>query len=232
MRAGRAALPLLPLITLILTVSGWQAAHAHPGGLDDNGGHIDRSTGIYHCHRAGCVVRDPASIKSRRVPAKPRFRRKDWGGWKDVDNDCQDTRAEVLQRDSSVPVTFTSRKSCAVSRGQWHDPYTGDQFTRALSLDIDHIVPLEWASNHGGAKWDKAQKQNFTNELDNLIAVGAGVNRDKRAQGPDKWLPPEENFHCRYLARFLHVYKKYALQFEIAEREALTPIAASCDLIL
>lgn len=25
-------------------------AGAHPGGLDDNGGHVDRSTGAYHCH--------------------------------------------------------------------------------------------------------------------------------------------------------------------------------------
>ena len=29
---------------------------AHPGGTDDNGGHIDRSTGVYHCHRADCIL--------------------------------------------------------------------------------------------------------------------------------------------------------------------------------
>ena len=29
-------------------------AHAHGGGLDARGGHTDRSTGKYHCHRAGC----------------------------------------------------------------------------------------------------------------------------------------------------------------------------------
>lgn len=28
---------------------------AHPGGVDDNGGHLDRSTGLYHCHREDCV---------------------------------------------------------------------------------------------------------------------------------------------------------------------------------
>lgn len=29
---------------------------AHSGGVDENGGHIDRSTGAYHCHREGCVL--------------------------------------------------------------------------------------------------------------------------------------------------------------------------------
>tara|TARA_R110001583_G_scaffold194100_1_gene364272 strand:+ start:7417 stop:8661 length:1245 start_codon:yes stop_codon:yes gene_type:complete len=30
--------------------------HAHQGKLDENGGHLDRHTGIYHCHKEGCVL--------------------------------------------------------------------------------------------------------------------------------------------------------------------------------
>ncbi|MDE2906026.1 MAG: YHYH domain-containing protein [Acidobacteriota bacterium] len=30
-------------------------AAAHPGGLDSNGGHVERTTGQYHCHRDDCV---------------------------------------------------------------------------------------------------------------------------------------------------------------------------------
>lgn len=221
----------LILITLGVVLSGGEPAHAHPGRLDKNGGHVDKSTGIYHCHRAGCVVPAPRTqVENRQVTTVAKFNRNEWGNWKDVDGDCQDTRAEVLQRDSTIPVTFTDSKSCAVARGQWHDPYTGDQFNRALSLDIDHIVPLEWANNHGGAGWSKEKKQRFTNELANLITVGAGVNRDKGAQGPDKWLPPEENFRCIYLARFLHISEKYELRFVAAEAQAITSIAISCDL--
>lgn len=40
---------LLTLVTLLPA-----PALAHGGGLDDNGGHHDRRTGEYHCHRASC----------------------------------------------------------------------------------------------------------------------------------------------------------------------------------
>lgn len=42
-------------------------AAAHGGGLDANGCHTDRKTGIYHCHRAGSAAppretRQPQSL--------------------------------------------------------------------------------------------------------------------------------------------------------------------------
>ncbi|MCA9578503.1 MAG: YHYH domain-containing protein [Myxococcales bacterium] len=42
------------------------SAAAHRGGLDDQGGHHDRRTGEYHCHRAGC--RQPP--RERRDPER------------------------------------------------------------------------------------------------------------------------------------------------------------------
>lgn len=30
--------------------------YAHPGGLDANGGHVNRATGEYHCHRPDCIL--------------------------------------------------------------------------------------------------------------------------------------------------------------------------------
>jgi endonuclease YncB( thermonuclease family) len=39
------------LMSLILVPS---LVFSHPGGLDRYGGHYDRQTGGYHCHRAGC----------------------------------------------------------------------------------------------------------------------------------------------------------------------------------
>lgn len=29
---------------------------AHPGGQDSNGGHVNRATGEYHCHRSDCIL--------------------------------------------------------------------------------------------------------------------------------------------------------------------------------
>lgn len=33
-----------------------QASLAHPGGIDTNGGHVNRKTNVYHCHKAHCVL--------------------------------------------------------------------------------------------------------------------------------------------------------------------------------
>ncbi|WP_373047167.1 YHYH domain-containing protein [Vulgatibacter sp.] len=43
------------------------AAGAHGGGLDGNGGHHNRKTGEYHCHREPCFSNQ---AKSKAKPAK------------------------------------------------------------------------------------------------------------------------------------------------------------------
>jgi hypothetical protein len=51
----------------------------------------------------------------------PAFNRVDWKHWIDEDGDCQNTRDEVLIRDSRVPVTFVPRndgKMCRVAAGE------------------------------------------------------------------------------------------------------------------
>lgn len=44
------------LILLASSVLVVNIACAHGGGRDSNGGHVDRSTGIYHCHTDDCVL--------------------------------------------------------------------------------------------------------------------------------------------------------------------------------
>jgi len=44
---------LVFIATLSLVTYGVSAS---PGRLDSNGGHINQTTGIYHCHRADCVI--------------------------------------------------------------------------------------------------------------------------------------------------------------------------------
>ena len=55
-------------------------------------------------------------------------------GWADLDGDCQDTRAEVLARDSLVPVA----KGCKVYRGKWLSYYDNLTWTRSFEVQIDH----------------------------------------------------------------------------------------------
>ncbi|GAB3380810.1 HNH endonuclease [Spongiibacter taiwanensis] len=210
------------------------SAFPHGGGLDSNGGHNNRQTGEYHCHRAPCT-----SVKSLVEKAQTEavdegrafsslYDRADWPHWVDADNDCQDTRAEVLIRDSQVPVKFKRNKGCSVSHGSWLDPYTGQLFDKASDLDIDHIVPLAWAHGHGAGGWTRAQKRAFANDMDNLLAVDAGANREKGAKGPDDWMPPAAAYRCEYLGRFKTLVAKYRLVFYPSESSAISQLATSC----
>ena len=53
---------------LILTVAFIPTlTFGHGGGLDENGGHIDRSTGEYHCHQADCILPTVATEANIRV---------------------------------------------------------------------------------------------------------------------------------------------------------------------
>jgi len=45
------------LISLVINVFSVNA-YSHGGGVDGNGGHLDRSTGIYHCHNNNCLTTD------------------------------------------------------------------------------------------------------------------------------------------------------------------------------
>ena len=74
----------------------------------------------------------------------PPYDRSEWGGWPDEDGDCQDLRAEFLIAQSRVPVTFRSDRACVVATGEWIGAYSGDLFTDARDVEIDHVVPPQW----------------------------------------------------------------------------------------
>ncbi|MCO1333317.1 HNH endonuclease family protein [Microbulbifer sp. OS29] len=137
--------------------------------------------------------------------------------WSDPDRDCQDTRHELLVRYSLSPVTFTRSSHCKVDTGLWLDPYTGGFFLKASDLDVEHIVPLKWAHDHGGASWTRKQKQGFAEDSENLWLVDDGRNQSKGHRGPDKWMPPYMPVKQIYLKRFMAIVEKYGLQLSDEE---------------
>ena len=204
---------------------------AHSGGQDKNGGHYDRSTGLYHCHKAYCVQKSSGqkeikvketsfSTVSARVPASQgEYNRKDWPHWIDSDGDCQNTRSEALIDASKVPVKFKRNKSCNVSHGQFYDPYTNKTFTQASKLDIDHIVPLEDAHETGGFAWTKDKRRTFANDPQNLIPVDLSANRSKGAKNPLEWMPENKQYQCEYLARWIVIKQKYRLHIRTGVKQ-------------
>jgi hypothetical protein len=139
------------------------------------------------------------------------YNRKDWPHWEDLDGDCQNTRAEILIRDSRIPVQFKNRRECLVVAGEWFGPYTGRTFYRASDVDIDHVVPLAHAHRAGGAGWPRWKKRQFANDPDNLLAVDDATNQEKGAQPPSEWMPPRQEYWCEYLAKWAFLEERYGL---------------------
>lgn len=151
-----------------------------------------------------------------------KYKRSEWGGWRDADKDCLDTRQEVLVAESIGPVTYKTGKRCKVATGTWRCLYTGTLVTNPRKLDVDHVVALKEANSLGGSGWDRDKKRGFANQLDypeHLIAVTAGSNRSKSAKGPNKWMPKKNG--CRYLLMRLEILSKYSLEFDADEYKTL-----------
>ncbi len=117
--------------------------------------------------------------------AVPDYNRSQWKHWIDSDNDCQNTRHEILLRESLEPVTFSATSQCRVLTGKWYGQYLGVFFTESSDLDLDHIIPLKWAHDHGGWRWGADDKQRFANDYQSLILVDDGRNQSKGARRVD-----------------------------------------------
>ncbi|MEZ9863892.1 HNH endonuclease family protein [Vibrio breoganii] len=143
-------------------------------------------------------------------------------GWADINGDCQNARAEALISQSVAPVRFKTDKECLVVSGRWTSPFTGNTIYSASEIDIDHVVPLKWAWDHGADGWTEDKRKAIANDPANLIAVEASLNRQKGAKGIDEWLPPKNE--CQYILRFLRVKKTYGLQLNQSEAQSYQAI--------
>ncbi len=219
---------ILFLIGLLLPA----LAFSHGGGLDKQGGHFNRKTNIYECHKEPCFSIHEQS-KEAYQQAKPNtyskvYNRKDWPHWIDKDGDCQNTRQELLIATSKVSVQFKNAKRCTVRFGQWYGVYTGQIFTKASDVDIDHVVPLAHAHRHGANNWTKAQRRIFANDFENLLVVDDATNQAKSDQAPHEWLPPQKSYWCEYGQRWERVKNKYGLRYSSEELLTLDRLAKTC----
>ena len=210
-------------------------AHSHPGGLDKQGGHTNRTTDQYHCHREPCLTLHRQQQQAEQEARQQQrafsslYERSDWPHWLDEDGDCQDTRAEILIATSQAPVTFTRDDRCTVARGRWHDPYSGETFTAAGDLDIDHLVPLRHAHGHGGDGWDERHRRQFANDPGNLLPVSASANRSKGAGSPDQWLPENRDYWCQYGQQWQQIKQRYRLLITPPEQQAIDRLLSTCQ---
>ncbi len=207
-------------------------AFAHGGGLDKQGGHLNKKTGVYECHREPCFSihkqAEEAFQEADPTTYSRVYNRDDWPHWIDENRDCQNTRQELLIATSMISVQFKKVKGCTVKFGQWYGVYTGKTFTKASDVDIDHVVPLAHAHRHGADTWTKAQRRAFANDFDNLLVVDDSTNQSKSDKAPHEWLPPLKSYWCEYGKLWERVKNKYGLRYSSDERLALNALAETC----
>ncbi|PAV19272.1 hypothetical protein PNOK_0420500 [Pyrrhoderma noxium] len=154
------------------------------------------------------------------------YSRDKFNSWIIISGKC-DTRETVLKRDgTNVKVD----SECKPTSGSWISPYTGNTFTDASKLDIDHIVPLKEAWVSGASSWTAAKREEFANDLTRpqLLAVDASSNRSKGSKDVAKWVPPLKSYVCTYVRAFVQVKKHYGLSVDSAEKLAIQTHLNAC----
>jgi Protein of unknown function (DUF1524) len=159
-----------------------------------------------------------------------------FGSWIDFSSEpsCLTTRGLVLARDTTAPIEVYPDDPCYVLKGKWWDPYTNKQFVDAKKVQVDHVVPLKEAYIAGAYKWSWKKRCAYSNFLGNnyhLIAVDGPTNTQKSDQGPDRWMPPNQQFHCEYVSHWLHIKAIWNLMLSEDEVLAIRQVIKSnrCD---
>jgi len=164
-------------------------------------------------------------------PDVPEYDRSQWKHWVDADGDCQDTRQEVLVRESLSEVAFETDGRCRVETGWWHGAFTRTRVNNPSDLDIDHRVSLRNAHRSGGWTWPAEKKEEYANYLDvnlHLVAVTASANRSREAKGPEEWRPPDQVFWCEYALYWSAVKTKWELMMSREEANAVREMLDTC----
>ena len=153
------------------------------------------------------------------------YNRAEWKHWSIVSGAC-DTRETVLKNQGSNVVADPS--TCRAVSGSWIDPYAGEKFTDSSKLDIDHVIPLNYAAQHGGNQWSSQVKEQFANDMSQLLAASASENRKKSDKGPGKYMPPNKDFVCTYSTIWVQTAIKYGVWIEVADKAALVKGIREC----
>jgi hypothetical protein len=219
-------------------------------GPDAGGGHLSAEVadGAVARTLAGAgLVRDgridaaaaratAAGIRADGRERDPRYDRDAFGpAWADADGNGCDQRDDVLVRDLVHVAFASSDPACTVVAGHLDDAYTGRgiDFARgprtSAAVQIDHLVPLSWAWQHGAWSWTDERRERLATDLDELQAVDGPTNQEKSDQGPATWLPPDAAYRCLYVTRFAFVVSRYGMTIDDADRGAIDRVLQACS---
>ncbi len=137
----------------------------------------------------------------------------------DADGDGCNTRREVLQAESLVPVTIVA--GCTITAGEWYSWYDGVTWTDPAQLEMDHLVALKEAWHAGAHAWTNQQRSDYANDLGidaTLTVVTGSVNGAKSHFDPTTWVPSVESARCTYASDWITVKYRWNLSVDTAEK--------------
>ncbi|MBV7699632.1 HNH endonuclease family protein [Streptomyces sp. TRM70350] len=138
-------------------------------------------------------------------------------------NGC-DTRNDLLSRDGRN-LRFRSGSDCVVVAMTLQDPYTGKTIEwrkqQAAEVQVDHVVPLSYSWQMGASRWPESKREQFANDVLNLLPVEGRANSAKGDSGPASWLPPNKPIRCAYVVRFAQVALKYEMPVTAADHQMM-----------
>ena len=112
--------------------------------------------------------------------------------------------------------------------GRIYSPYTGETFTRADEVDIEHIVARSEAHDSGLCAADSFTRLAFASDMLNLTFADPHVNREqKAAKDVAEWLP--EMNRCWFVNRVVAVKRRYGLSMDAREAAAARSLLESCS---
>lgn len=152
-----------------------------------------------------------------------------FGNWIDDDRDGCNTREEVLQAESLIPIGRDS--NCKIISGEWYSAFDEIVTSDPSDLQIDHFVPLSEAWKSGAYLWTNETRLRFANDLEfekSLIAVTGSSNSSKGNRDPANWMPSNSSYHCQYIVDWVLIKLRWSLSVDTEELSAINRISNEC----
>jgi len=115
----------------------------------------------------------------------------------------------------------------AETGGSFYSPYTGETFSWADEVDIEHIVARSEAHDSGLCAADIFTRLAFASDPLNLTFASPQLNRDQKvAKDIAEWLPDVNQ--CWFVNRVVAVKRRYGLSMDPREAEAAVAVLNAC----
>lgn len=138
---------------------------------------------------------------------------------------CMNVRNAIIAR-AGQDVQLSS-DGCKVESATITDPYGAGNLS-VSEVDIDHVVPLEYVNQHGGAAWSSQRKQDYANDMSqgHLLAVSSSANRQKGSKGPSEWMPAANQ--CEYAKDWAGTLQEWNITATQADWNTLNTTIQQC----